>query len=56
MATSIRIQITLNVKPVILNAIIVLTTTLAFPVLAILHGIIVVQHLNATAHQDPSAI
>jgi hypothetical protein len=42
MAISMRIQITLNVNPVYPNAIIALTTTLAFPVLAILHGIIVV--------------
>jgi hypothetical protein len=56
MATLMIIQITLNVNPAYLNAIIALTTTLVFPVLAILHGIIVVRHLNATAHQDPSAI
>ncbi len=42
MAISMRIQITLNVNPVYPNAIIALTTTLAFPVLVILHGIIVV--------------
>ncbi len=42
MATSMLIQITLNVKPAYPNAIIALIKTLAFPVLAILHGIIVV--------------
>jgi hypothetical protein len=42
MATSMRIQITLNVKPANLNAIIAQIITPVFPVLAILHGIIVV--------------
>jgi hypothetical protein len=56
MAISMRIQITLNVNPAFLNAIIALIMIPAFLVLAILNGIIVVQHLNATAHQDHSAI
>jgi hypothetical protein len=56
MATSMHIQITLNVNPVYANAIIALITVLVFPVLAILHGIIAARHLNATAHQDHSAI
>ncbi len=56
MATSMRIQIKLNVKSAYPNAIIAQITALAFPVLAILHGIIVVWHLNATANQDRSAI
>jgi hypothetical protein len=42
MATSMRIQITLNVKPANPYAIIAQITSLAFPVLGILHGIIVV--------------
>ncbi len=52
-----HIQIILNVKPVYPNAIIAkITTVIVLPVLAILHGIIVVWHLNATANQDRSAI
>jgi hypothetical protein len=42
MATSMRIQIKLNVKPAYPNAIIAQITSLVFPVLAILHGIIAV--------------
>jgi hypothetical protein len=42
MATSMHIQITLNVKPAYPNAITAVITALAFPVLAIRHGIIVV--------------
>jgi hypothetical protein len=56
MATSMPILVTLNVKPACLNVIIAIITTLAFPVLGILHGIIVVLHLNVTAHKDRSAI
>ncbi len=56
MATSMRIQIKLNVKPAYPNAIIAQITSLVFPVLAILHGIIVVRHLSATVHLDHSAI
>jgi hypothetical protein len=41
MASSMLIQIKLNVKPAYLNAIIVQITALVIPVLAILHGIIV---------------
>ena len=52
MATSMPILVTLNVKPVCPNAIIAQITLPAFPALAILHGIIVVRHLNATAQQD----
>jgi hypothetical protein len=55
-ATSMLIQITLNVNIVFLNAIVALIIILAVPVLEIPHGIIVVRHLNATAHQDHSAI
>ncbi len=42
MATSMHIQITLNVKPAYPNAIIALMTALVFIVLEILHGIIAV--------------
>jgi hypothetical protein len=56
MATSMLIQITLNVKLACPNAIIAQITVLAFPVLVILHGIIVVSPLNAVVLLDRSAI